>query len=88
MRKMYRQVRRIVKANSSIKIILHTGSLQKEIPKSDERISTVGITNNSQLYIIVEKVPDMYKVILNFSAPIGTKTIYIAEVSSICDHCL
>ena len=80
---MYRQVRRLLKANSSIKIILQTASLQKDIPKSDERISAVGITNNCQLYVIMEQVPEIYKVTLNFSAPIGTKIIYIAEVSSI-----
>ena len=80
MRKMYRQVRRLLKANSSIKIILQTASQHKSVPKSDERISAAGITNNCQLYIIVEQVPDTYKVTLNFLAPIGTKTIYIAEV--------
>ena len=80
MRKMYRQVRRLLKANSSIRIVLQTPSQQKDIPKSDERINAVGIMNNCQLYVIMEQVPDTYKVTLNFAAPIGTKIIYIAEV--------
>jgi len=79
-RKLYRQVRKVLKVKSSIKIVLETGFLTKDIPKSDEKISTVGITNNCQLYVIVEQGPDMFKVILKCSAPIGTKILYIAEV--------
>ena len=83
MRKMYRLVRRTLNATSSIKIILETNSGKKDIPKSDNRISTVGITNNCLLYVIIEQVPDMFKVTLNFSTRIGTRSIDIAEVSSL-----
>ena len=81
MRKLYRQVRKTLRATSSIKIILETASLKKDIPKSDEKISAVGITNNCLLYIIVEQVPDMFKVTLNFSARFANRNIFIAEVN-------
>lgn len=80
---MYRLVRRTLNATSSIRIILETKSGKKDIPKSDDRINAVGVTNNCLLYVIIEQVPDMFKVTLNFSSHIGTRSIDIAEVNSL-----
>lgn len=80
MRKLYRLIRKTLKIKTSIKVYLESGSLKKEIPKSDEKMGTVGISNNCQLYVIVEQCADVFKVILNFGPPVGIRSIEIAEV--------
>ena len=44
-------------------------------------MSTAGISNRCELFVIVLQEPDIFKVLLNLPSPIGSKTIHIAEVS-------
>lgn len=78
-RKMYRQVRRTLGMTSAIKVVLGSG-LQQDIPKSDERIYSVGMSDRCELYVIVLQEPDTFRVTINFPGSIGSKTINITEV--------
>lgn len=80
MRKMYRQVRRTLKMTSAIKVVLGSGPQQKDIPKSDERIDSVGMSDRCELYVIVLQEPDTFRVTIKFPGSIGSKTINITEV--------
>ena len=82
-RKLYRQVRRVLKVTSAIKLAMGSGASKKGIPKSDEKINTVGISNCCELFVLVLQEPDIFQVLLKMPSPIGNKTINIAEVSSI-----
>ena len=52
MRKMYRHARRALGATSAIKVALGSGQ-GRDIPKSDERIDRIGITNCCELYVVI-----------------------------------
>ena len=80
-RKMYRQARKALGATSAIKVALGSGQ-RRDIPKSDERIDTVGITNSCELYAVIQQQPDIFKVTVKYPGSIGTKVIDIAEVST------
>ena len=80
-RKMYRQARRVLGATSAIRVALGSGQ-RRDIPKSDERIDTVGITNCCELYVVIQQQPDIFKVTVKYPGSIGTKVIDIAEVST------
>ena len=80
MRKMYRHARRALGATSAIKVALGSGQ-GRDIPKSDKRIDTVGITNCCELYVVIQQQPDLFRVTVKYPGSIGTKEINIAEVS-------
>lgn len=77
-RKMYRQARKALGATSAIRVALGSGQ-RRDIPKSDERIDTVGITNCCELYVVIQQQPDIFKVTVKYPGSIGTKVIDIAE---------
>ena len=86
MRKMYRAIKKMLKAITAIKVAMGTGLQKRDIPKSDSRIDTVGISNCCELFVAVLQEPDIFKVTISFPAAgsIGNKVIYIAEVLTMC----
>ena len=77
---MYRQIRRVLEAKSAIKVAMGTGEQKRDILKSDERIDNIRISDCCELYVVVQKEPDTFKVTINFPGSIGRKEIHIAEV--------
>ena len=77
---MYRQIRRVIGAKSAIKVAIGTGWQKRDIPKSDERIDNVSISDRCELFVVILEEPDTFKVTVNFPGSIGRKEICIAEV--------
>ena len=80
-RKMYRQARGALEAKSAIRVALVSGK-GRNIPKSDERIDRVGITNCCELYVVIQQQPDIFRVFVKSPEYTGTEVIDIAEVST------
>ena len=77
---MYRQIRRVFEAKSAIKVAVGTGEQKRDIPKSDEGMDNIRISDCCELYVDILKEPDTFKVTVNFPGSIGRKEICIAEV--------
>jgi len=87
-RKLYRQVRKVLKVTSAIKLAMGSGASKKDIPKNDEKMNTIGIYNHCELFVLVLQEPDIFQVFLSMPSSIGNKTINIAEVSIIACFCV
>ena len=74
----------MLKLTSAFKIATGTGLQKRDIPKSDNRVDTVGISNCCELFVAVLDEPDTFKVTISFPAvgSIGNKVINITEVIS------